>query len=539
MTTSVRGREVDILVIGAGAAGAVVTKRLAEEGFRVVCLEQGDWPDPNGYRGAEDDWELTGLKQFALDPNVRAAEADYPVTTDESDIDVIMVNAVGGSTVGYAAQWPRFLPSDFLVHSLDGVADDWPLTYAELEPFYDRCDREWGVSGVGGDPAYPPGSSPPMPPLPLGVAGRRVALAHNRLGWHWWPGYNAIASERYGALKPCVQRGVCVWGCRDGAKASADITHWPVAIERGAQLITGARVARIEVGRSGLATGATWIDRSGGEHFQAASTVILAANGIGTARLLLMSACNRFPDGLANSSGMVGKRLMLHPFATVVGLFDEWFESWQGQWGNSLQCTEFYETDSSRGFVRGAKWGLQPTGGPLNAALASVRQGIWGEQIHASVKRSLGHSVMWGIIGEDLPEEGNRVTLDPELTDDSGLPAPKVRYRMSENSRRLLEFHCARASESLLAAGASETIVTPQVRGTGWHLMGTACMGDDPTSCVVDRWCRSHDVPNLLIVDGSVFVTSAGVNPTPTIAALALRAADRLISQRRLQPTPA
>jgi choline dehydrogenase-like flavoprotein len=485
----------------------------------------------------EDDWELTGLKQFNWDPNVRQDASDYPVNTYESDIDILMVNCVGGSTTGYAAQWPRFSPSDFRVRSLDGVADDWPLSYAELEPYYDRVDRDFGISGLSGDPAYPPTNPLPMPPLPLGPAARRVALAHNVLGWHWWPGYNAIASQAYGRLNPCRRRGVCPWGCRDQAKASTNLTHWPDAIELGARLITHARVARIETDANGLATGAVWVDPDGTEHFQAASTVVMAANGIGTPRVLLHSASERFPDGLANSSGLVGARLMLHPFATVVGLFDDWFESWQGPWGNSIQSTEFYETDESRGFVRGAKWGLQPTGGPLNAALPWAAEDA-DDDLHSRVRDWLGHSAMWGIIGEDLPDEENRVMLDGELTDSSGIPAARVRYRVSENSARMLEYHAARASESLEAAGASKCIVTPQVRGTGWHLLGTARMGDNPATSVVDRWCRSHDVPNLMIVDGSVFVTSAGMNPTPTIAAIALRAADHLIAERRNQEVP-
>ncbi len=530
--------EADVLIVGAGASGAVVALRLAEAGVRVVCLEQGDWPDARTFRGGEVDWELTGLKQFAWDPNVRAAAADYPIDVSDSAIDPLMVNAVGGSTIGYAAQWPRMAPSDFRVRTLDGVADDWPLDYAELEPFYDRVDRDFGVSGLGGDPAYPPSAAPPLPPLPLGAMGRRVARAHNQLGWHWWPGMNAIASRDYGPLKACVRRGTCVWGCRDGAKATTDLTHWPRALAHGARLVTGARVRRITVDATGLASGAEYFDADGRQCFQPAAVVILAANGIGTPRLLLLSACNRYPHGLANSSGLVGKRLMLHPFATVTGLFAERFESWQGQWGQSIQSMQFYETDARRGFVRGAKWGLQPTGGPLAAALPWYGEPEFGAALHARVRARLGHSVMWGVIGEDLPEQGNAVTLDRTLVDAHGIPAPKVTYRTSENSDRLLAFHTARARESLEAAGAYETIVAPLLRGTGWHLLGTARMGDDPATSVVDRFGRAHDVANLYIVDGSIFPTSGGVNPTPTIAALALRTAEHLLAERYHQVVP-
>ncbi len=182
----------DILIIGAGASGAVAARRLAQDGFDVVCLEQGDRTDPGAYRGAYDDWELTGLRQWTWDPNIRQARADYPVGVSESDIDPLMFNGVGGSTVQFAAQWPRLAPSDFRVRTLDGVADDWPLTYEELQPFYERSDVDFGVSGLGGDPAYPPGAEPPLPPLPVPDVATDIARAHNRLGWHWWPRPNRL-----------------------------------------------------------------------------------------------------------------------------------------------------------------------------------------------------------------------------------------------------------------------------------------------------------------------------------------------------------
>src|SRR5439155_9929 len=179
----------------------------------------------------------------------------------------------------------------------------------------------------------------------------------------------------YKGLRPCTQRATCMWGCVEGAKGSADRTHWPGNLELGVQLITGARVARLEVNSRGLITGATYRDRSGSEHFQPADVTILAANGIGTPRLLLASACSRYPNGLANSSGLVGRRLMMHPFGTVVGLFEEDLGSTHGVWGQHIHSLQFYETDPSRNFVRGAKWGLQTTGGPLSMTRAYA----WGD----------------------------------------------------------------------------------------------------------------------------------------------------------------
>ncbi len=519
----------DVLIVGAGPSGAIAATRLAEEGLKVLVLEQGDWPDYSKAQVTRDDFPLTAGRDWGWDPNVRRAPGDYPIDDSDSDITALMWNGVGGGTVVYAAQWQRNMPSDFRVRTLDGVADDWPLTYEDLEPYYVRVERDLGVSGLAGDTAFPPGEGPPLPPVPLGPAGRRVARAHNELGWHWWPAPLAIATRKYGALNPCVQRGTCLQACADGAKCTVDRTHWPRAIELGVDLRTRARVKRLTVRPDGLVGGAEYIDADGVEHEVRAGVTILCANGIGTPRLLLLS-------DLANSTGLVGKRLMMHPFATIVGVFEEDFRAWQGPWGQFIHSLEFYETDESRGFVRGAKWGLQPTGGPFSMTSAypwGAENAIWGEGFQDAVRGRLGHSTMWGLIVEDLPEESNRVVLDPVGTDEQGVPGAKIEYRLSENTRRLVEFHQARAQESLIAAGAYQTVVAPFIRATGWHLLGTTMMGEDPATSVVDAYGRCHDVPNLYVFDGSVWPTSAGMNPTATIAAMALRFADKLIEARR------
>lgn len=533
--------EPDVLIIGAGPTGAVAAKRFAQDGLKVVVLEQGDWPDYTKARADHPDFELTAGRYWSANPNRRRAPADYPIDDSDSDIAAVLYNAVGGGTVIYAAHWQRNMPSDFRVKTLDGVGDDWPLTYEDLMPFYERVEQDFGVSGLEGDTAFPPGKGPPLPPAPIGPMGRRVAKAHNALGWHWWPAPNAIATRPHGPLNPCTQRATCMWGCVEGAKASVDITHWPHCLALGVQLITGARVRRLEVNKRGLVTGAVYVDRQGVEHQQKAGVTVLAAGGIGTPRLLLVSATPGHTHGLANGSGLVGRRLMMHPFGTVTGLFDDDLQSTHGLWGQHIHSLEFYETDSARGFVRGAKWGLQPTGGPLSMT-RSYPWGdnpIWGKDFHRQLCRRLGHSAMWGIICEDLPDESNRVVLDPVLKDADGIPAPKLLYRMSENSRRLLDFHLARAVESLQAAGARETVIAPLIRETGWHLLGTATMGRDPQKSVVDPWGRCHEVPNLFIFDGSIWPTSSGMNPTATIAALALRCADHLVETRLNQPTAA
>ncbi len=530
------GSGADVVIIGAGPSGAVTARTLAKAGLKVVCLEQGDWAAPERFPGARPEWELAAETRWHYNPNRRLALADYPVDVSESDIPAAMFNGVGGSAILYSAAWPRLAPSDFRVRTLDGVADDWPISYEELAPFYDRSEIDFGVSGLAGDPAYPPRETHyPMPPPPLTKIARKAIVGLDKLGWHWWIGANAIASRKYENLNPCVRLGVCTTGCPEGAKATVDITHWPDAIANGARLITGARVKQITLNEAGLADGVVYIDRGGAEHRQKAGMVIACANGIGTARLLLLSRNGRFPNGLSNSSGLVGKRFMIHGMSVVIGSFKEELESWTGPNGQHLSSMQFYETDASRGFVRGAKWHLVPGGGPLglHAGLAGAPfEYGWGAAMHRNTRQWLGRSMGWCIIYEDLPEETNRITLSDELTDSDGLPAPKIHFRVGENARKISNFHLDRAEEALRAAGALATIRVPDT-DMGAHLLGTARMGDDPANSVVDRWGRSHDVPNLYIFDGSVFVTSGGVNPTATISALALRNAEHIVAERR------
>ncbi|MEH6526825.1 MAG: GMC family oxidoreductase [Sneathiella sp.] len=525
----------EVLIVGAGVSGAIAAKHLAEAGVRVVCLEQGRKIESEEFYGDKPEWELMSQKRWHPNPNVRGLPTDYPIDVSESDVNPLMYSAVGGSSIIWAAHWQRFMPSDFRVRSLDGVADDWPFKYEDLEPFYDLVDIEMGVSGLAGDPAYPPMSPPPLPPHPIGAIGKRAAKGMNDLGWHWWPASQAIPSRPYRNLSQCARRGTCMQGCPENAKASTDLTHWPDALKSGAVLITGARVRQITLNAQGKANGAIYLDRDGAEQLQTADTVIMCANGVGTPRLLQLSATATHPDGLANSSGLVGRNLMMHPFAAVVGYFDEPMESWVGPAGQAIQSMQFYETDEKRGFVRGAKWNAMPTGGPLG--LRSVYGGkpledSWGATLHRSTKKRLGRSFEWGIIAEDLPSLDNRVVLDDTLLDSDGIAAPKVIYKNSENTKRLLAYHLERAKEAMEASGATDMSTTELMRDCGWHLMGTCRMGNDPKTSVTNQWGQCHDVPNLYIFDGSLFVTSSGFNPTATIAAIALRCVAHMIENR-------
>ena len=524
----------NVLVIGAGASGAVAAKELAEAGFSVVCLEQGGWKNASDFPGDKLEFELLVGKEWNANPNVRGWPEDYPCETSESEVDPVMFNAVGGSTIHFGAQWARMRPSDFRTRSLEGVGDDWPISYEELLPSYERLDVDMNVSGIGGDPAYPPGAPPPLPPLSIGKIGRKAAEGMNKLGWHWWPAAHAIPSQATATQAPCARRGTCMFGCPEGAKGSTDLTIWPKALAAGAKLVTGARVREITTNGNGLATGALWIDRDGNEQRTEADVVVVAANGVGTPRLLLLS-------GLANSSGLVGKRLMLHPYMSVLGLYGKGLESWLGPWGTPLLSLQFADTDESRGFPRGAQWDVMPIGGPLMALArydALPFEERWGPPIHGLLEKTLGRAFDWGIGIEDLPSEANVVALDPALTDSDGIPAPRIRYRIDEDARANLAWQIERAKEAHEAAGAVETVVTDWSQW-GWHLLGTCRMGDDPSASVVDRFGRAHDVPNLYIVDGSVFVTSGPQPPTATIAANAHRCVEHLIQTASLQAVPA
>ncbi|WP_431230867.1 GMC family oxidoreductase [Paenarthrobacter nicotinovorans] len=522
----------DVLVIGAGPSGGVVSHVLSQAGLKVVCLEQGDWVTSSDFPTNLPEWELLIQKRWAHQPNERDVAADYPIEVSASDIAPVMYNAVGGSSLFFGAQWPRLLPSDLRVRSVDGVAADWPISYGELTHHYDAVDQIVGVAGLGGNPAYPDGLDYPLPPHPLGPLGLTAARGLNKLGWHWWPGSVAIPSVKFRELAQCERWGTCEWGCPRGSKASADVAFWVHNLRSGARLVTGARVREILVDSRGKARGAAWVDRDGHQHEQKARAVVVCCNGIGTARLLLNSKSPLFPDGLANSSGLVGKNLMLHPNAAVLGVYEDEMQSHRGPLGESLVSLEFYETRPEHDFVRGVKFGAHPFPGILNQIEFQRDLGfgqLWGPSIH-QVAAAHSRSFLFSGQIDDLPEEANQVTLDPELTDSHGIPAPKIEYRISENSHKQLAFLADRMEEAHDAAGAVRTVTLPLALDQPGHLLGTARMGRESHNSVVNPYGRTHDVPNLYIADGSVFVTGGAVNPTATIVALAHRVAEHLLA---------
>ncbi|MBI4234483.1 MAG: GMC family oxidoreductase [Chloroflexi bacterium] len=523
-----RDEAAEVLVIGAGAAGAAFAWRLSEAGIKVVCLEQGKWVDPADHPTKVDKWELRHRRpEFHPYPNVRRLPEDYPVNDTESALAPLMFNAVGGSTILWGGHFPRFHPSDFRVKTLDSVADDWPIRYQDLELYYDLNDAHMGVIGLAGDPANPPRMPRKALPQPLGLLGQRVAQGFEKLGWHWWPSDNAILTPQYDGRSPT-----------DIAISSTDVTYWPKAIANGAVLLTQCTVREITMGKNGLADGVLYYNAKGNLQRLDAKLVVLACNGIGTPRLLLNSKSPFFPEGLANHNGLVGKNLMYHLTAFVAAHFDDIFEPHWGPSGSTMYSQQFYETDAGRGFVRGFQLQVIRGAGPGAIAQGGIggHRVSWGPDHHIILNQRFGHAIGASVTCEDLPEPHNSVTLDPALTDSHGIPAPKVNYKVSENSQRILAFGIARAREAFEAANAREVLANPLVRYTGFHLMGTTRMGTDPETSVVDEWGRAHSVKNLFVVDSSVFVTCAALNPVPTIQALALRSADYIRANARNLP---
>jgi choline dehydrogenase-like flavoprotein len=519
---------VDVLIVGSGASGAAVAWGLVETRLKILCLEQGDWIKPSEFPTNGRDWEARRYSDFDIHPSRRARDTDYPVNDDNSVMKVANFNGVGGGTILFTAHFPRMHPSDFRVKALDGVADDWPIDYWTLERFFAENDRIMGVAGLAGDPAYPV-HEPTMPPVPLGKSGTQYARALNKLGWHWWPSDISLATTEYDGRAKCINLGHCTPGCAQGAKASVDITYWPRLLRAGVELRTRCRVREITTNEHGMASGAIYYDRNDMERFQPAEVVILAANGIGTPRLLLNSASSRFPNGLANSSGLVGRNLMLHPWPQVTGHVEEEMDGDRGP-QTVMWSKEFYETDPARGFVRGYTLQFGRGTGPANEAITNLGTGRlpWGRDHHRVYRTLIYRRMLVGVACEDLPEEHNRVSLDPVLKDSHGIPAAKVDYTIGENTRAMMEHGIARATEILTAAGAKNIFTSRTVLNSPGHLLGTARMGTDPERSVVNEWGRCHDVKNLFIVDGSIWVTSGGVNPTSTIQALALYVADSI-----------
>ncbi|MFI5011978.1 MAG: GMC family oxidoreductase [Hyphomicrobiales bacterium] len=514
---------VDVAIVGAGFGGAAFAWRLSQRrpDLRILCLERGGWADRAALPAWRRDWQRAVLDEWATSPNIRlkaerpSASADYPIDDSASAFKPLMWNGVGGSTIAWAAHFPRLHPSDFRTRSLDGVGDDWPFGYRDLEPYYDLNDAECGVSGLAGDPAYPPKPERAMRPVALGRLGMAAARGFDALGWHWWPVDAAVNSQAHAGRAACNHCGPCLIGCANGAKSSTDLTYWRNAIANGVELRTGCIVQQVEI-EAGRACGIRYRDAEGREVVQPASIVVVAGNGIGTPRLLLASGVD---------SPALGQNLMFHGAAYARGIFREELDGPVGPVGCAVYSHEFYETEDKRGFKRGVH--LQVTRENALLVQAARLDRPWGEEAQRLLREEFRHSMVVLVCNEDLPQAHNRVSLTGRIEAD-GLPGVKLDYRASDHTRLALDFGLDRAEEMLRAAGAYRTVRIALAPLTGWHLLGTARMGADPASSVTDGSGRVHGVGNLIIADGSLFPTVGAVNPGSSIGALALKLADDL-----------
>jgi choline dehydrogenase-like flavoprotein len=527
---------VDFAIVGSGAAGGIIAKELSTAGFKVVVLEQGP-------RLTEADFKHDEFGAFMRSSNSNSRDIQpqtFRRTADEKaqkGLPLIYGRLVGGSNAHFTGNFWRLRPSDFNEASrLGGVPGtglvDWPITYEELEPYYTKAEWELGVSGEPG-PFDPPRSRPyPMPPLPVKSSGVLLERGTRALGLHPQPSTMAINSQPYNGRLACQQCGFCYFFmCEYGAKSTSMAAMLPLAEATGrCEIRPNSYVARVELDSDGRATGVTYFDTQKRLQLQRAKAVILCANGSETARLLLNSGSSRFPNGLANSSGMVGKHLMFNTYFGVHAEFEHPLNEYKGV-QNTRMVLDFYETDPKRGFYGGG--GIDGRFGdyPISFALDGLPPGApqWGEAFARELAEQFTRTMFFATHGTSLPLESNNITLDPELKDAWGLPCMRVTYKDHPDDLKNGQFLTARAAEIAEAAGALKTWSEPiQPQSLAVHLLGTCRMGNDPRSSVVDRYHRTHDVRNLFICDGSSLVTSSRGQPTETIAALAFRAGEHI-----------
>ena len=513
--------QTDIVIIGAGASGAAAAWSLSQNpSLKIICLEQGQWQTTAGYPPKSADWELDNRNIFNSNPNERANPADYPIDCTESPIQLANFNAVGGSTVLYSGHFPRFHPSDFKTKTLDKVGDDWPFTYHELEPFFYQNDQIMKTAGLVGDPAMPPFQFL-HPPVPMGSGVSKIAKAFNNKGWHWWPSYSAVNTQR----DPKDNSKINWQPCNFAAARSVDISYWPLAIQQGVDLRPGCEVIDILLNSENRASAIIYKDNFGAEHKLEANLIILTCSAAGTPRLLLNCRSKNFPEGLLNNHDVVGRYLMLHPLGYAEAEFSENLKSSKGPPGCAIFSQEFYETRKEHDFVRGYTMHVLRGRPPLDTAVNAfrTRRLPLGVDHHKTFAKQFDHTIGIAVISEDLPEAENRIILDESLKLSSGKKGIKVKYKLSENSQRMLKHGLEKSTDVLAEAGGTVTHAFAPIRHTGWHIMGTARMGTDRKTSVVNSFGQAHDVPNLFIMDSSIFVTGGAVNPASTAQAVTLK----------------
>lgn len=546
----------DVCVIGTGAGGGVMLKELTAAGMRVVALERG--PHLSLAQFSDDELAIMWRDTLFSPDQLETYRIDENSGSEQGRFNAI-AHCVGGTMTHWAAWSWRFRPDEFKVLSTEGAVEgaslaDWPIDYEELEPYYEKAEWEFGVSGDANANPFEAARKKgyPNPPHPPKVSGESVAKGARKLGYTPFPTPMAINSRPYDGRAACMYGGSCQqFGCPIHAKATPFSVLIPKALATGKlDLRADAMVFEIPVDEDGRARGARYLDSSGAAHEVRARQVIVAGGAIGTPHLLRLSTSSKFPNGLGNGSGQVGRNLTFHVHNLVQYLMDEPSMTWTGL-ESHVAIDDFHASDSKRGFIRGGVVGEVNFGSklPIMHGLGGVgfpgleRQ--WGSGFKDYL-RTFPRVVGMASILEDLPMESNTIDLDPEVRDKYGLAVPRITHRQHPNDLAMLAWYGKRMREIAEASGGKQiwdpyvpnlTGLKPDeaMKGSGAHFHGTCRMGDDPKASAVDRWCRSHEVPNLWVVDGSVFPTSGGYNPTLTILANAYRVADHFVAEAQRQ----
>ncbi|WP_068185653.1 GMC family oxidoreductase [Mycobacterium sp. UM_CSW] len=502
--------EVDLVVVGAGAGGSVLAQRLARAGWRVVILEAGPFWHP------DEDWVSDEAGSHDLYwTQKRIIGGAHPIELGKNNSG----RGVGGSMVHYAGYCPRFHPSDFATHTLDGVGADWPIGYEDIRPHYERVELELPVAGQNWPWGYPHRYS--FAPHPISGAAAKLWEGALKLGIEMRVGPVGIVNGTFGNRPHCIYRGYCLQGCKVNAKASPYVTHLPDALAHAVEIRANCMAARVELDESGAARGVVYYDEAGGtERLQRAKAVAVAGYSIETPRLLLNSVSDRFPNGLGNNDDQVGRYVMVQGATQSAGRWSEEVRMYKAP-PPEVSSEQFYETDPARGFARG--FSIQTVSPmPIGWAEHVMAEGHWGRALREYM-RDYNHWATIGVLNELLPRPDNRVTLADE-TDPYGIPVARFDYSLCDNDKANMAYSTKVIGDILDAADAQDKLTIERFA----HLIGGARMGTSPENSVVDSDHRVWGVPNLFLADGSVCPTQGSANPALTIMALASRLAERM-----------
>ncbi len=508
------GDKVDVVIVGSGAAGSVFAATLAEAGRSVLVLEGGKSRTLDDLYSSQI-WARR-LKWGA--PTVEEA-GKHPVWYNFN-----AGHGYGGAAMHHYGVWPRYHVEDMRVRSLYGRGLDWPFEYDTLRPYYDQVQEDVGISGDAEAEIWrPPGAPYPLPPVLVNEHGKTFAKGFEALGLHTSPIPIAVLSRPYKGRPACIWDGWCDAGCPTGALANPLAVYLPRATTAGASLKSECHVSRVLTNAAGdRATGVEYYDATGTRHVQEADAVVLAAFTVENPRILLNSATGKAPDGLANSSGLVGRNLLSHAAVMVFGMFEHETNSFFGTTGGQLFNQDAFDKHSDKGAFGSRQWEIGLATKPNDLlGIAMSRPDIYGEKLHAFMRDGARHlGAMVGVC-EDQPNAANRVELS-DKKDRYGLPLARTVYEYSGDALKLWDAAAAEGVAITRAAGAREAWHGPL---GGQHIMGGTIMGNDPATSVVNPVSRTHDIGNLFIGGGGVFPTSSCVNSTFTLHATSLMSA--------------